>query len=102
MVSEFNAIRVWPKGWQGKLKQVRNIFKRMVKSGPFDNLMTVAVTVNTVVLAMDSYGISTSTKNALTEMNDFFTFLFIAEMGCKLIGLGILSKTRKLINRILQ
>jgi hypothetical protein len=61
-----NTLRVWPYGIHGYVKQWKVKLKCFVKGDVFENLMTLAVTANTVSLAMDSYGISSSTKEALT------------------------------------
>ena len=50
--------------------------------------MTLCVLVNTIVLAMDHYGISDEMYDILTDMNFVFTIIFVVEMGLKLIGLG--------------
>jgi hypothetical protein len=48
---------VWPKGFYGLFKRSRVALKNFVRGPFFDNFMTLAVLVNTVVLAMDRYGI---------------------------------------------
>jgi hypothetical protein len=53
--------------------------------------MTLSVGINTVVLAMDSYGISEHTSNVLTDMNTVFTWIFICEMSLKMIAIGPLK-----------
>ena len=54
-----NFIRVWPTGILGLYKRFRYYLRKLVKSAFFDNLMTLGVLLNTIVLAMDRYGIST-------------------------------------------
>jgi hypothetical protein len=50
--------------------------------------MTLAVFLNTVTLALDSYGVSKTAANNLSLFNEVFTWTFIVEMSLKLIGLG--------------
>ena len=38
----------------------RDLVKKFVNSGLFENFMTICVTINTVALAMDHYGIEAS------------------------------------------
>jgi hypothetical protein len=60
--------------------------------------MTLAVGINTVVLALDHHGISAEDEALLTEMNNYFTYIFITEMALKLIGLGPLGYIRDKMN----
>lgn len=60
-------------------------------TGIFENFMTISVTINTVALAMDHYGIDPSLEKTLTDMNLVFTIIFCIEMGLKILGLGFLG-----------
>ena len=60
--------------------------------------MTFCVVANTIVLALDHYGISESMLEILTLLNDIFTYIFIAEMGLKLIGIGVIDYCRDSMN----
>jgi hypothetical protein len=51
--------------------------------------MTLAILINTMVLAFDSYPISYETQTYLDFLNMVLSYIFIAEMVIKLIGLGI-------------
>lgn len=51
--------------------------------------MTFAVLLNTIVLSVDHYGIAQETEDILNICNDYFTNIFIFEMGVKLLALGI-------------
>lgn len=53
--------------------------------------MTLCVLINTVILALDHYGIEEDFEEVLTTMNLVFTIIFIIEMGLKLIGLGLIG-----------
>ena len=46
-------MRVWPKGSFGLLKKARVLLKMMVKHDIFDNAMTLAVGLNTCVMAIE-------------------------------------------------
>ena len=61
----------------------------MVKSGFFDNFMTFAVMCNTVTLSIDHFGIQKQVTTILDTFNLYFTWIFIFEMGTKLMALGI-------------
>jgi hypothetical protein len=50
--------------------------------------VTFLIIANTLVLALDRYGISKEEKDILGIFNDFFTWAFVAEMVIKLTGLG--------------
>ena len=41
----------------GLLKKARCLLKMFVRTSLFDNFMTISVLVNTIVMAMDRYGI---------------------------------------------
>ena len=56
--SYLNKVRVWPKGFLNTVKKARFLLKKMVKTALFDHSMTAAVLVNTVIMAMDRYGVS--------------------------------------------
>ena len=81
--------RLWKPGILGLWQKFRYPVRSVVKNSLFDSSMTVAVMVNTIVLALDHYGISTEMEDALTTMNFVFTIIFIVEMCLKLIGLGL-------------
>ena len=51
--------------------------------------MTFAVLLNTIVLSVDHYGIRSETEDILNICNNYFTNIFIFELGVKLLGLGI-------------
>ena len=51
--------------------------------------MTLCVTINTVTLAIDHYGISAETEAVLGDFNTFFTVVFAFEMGIKVFALGV-------------
>ena len=93
-MERLNRIRVYPKGVYGWVKRVRTTIKSVVRAGLFENFMTLAVTVNTITLAMDHHGISKSSEDLLQKFNLAFTIIFCVEMGLKLAGLGV----RKYLN----
>ena len=61
----------------------------MVKHSMFDNLMTLFVLLNTIVLAADHYGMSQAFSDMLDFMNSIFTWIFIFELLAKLLAVGI-------------
>ena len=59
-----------------------------VKTSLFENFMTLSVLLNTIVMAMDSYGIDKELELTLEDINQVFTWIFIVEMSCKLLAVG--------------
>ena len=83
-----NAVRVWPKAGMGLLKKARCLLKMFVRTPVFDNFMTISVLINTIVMALDRYGIDDQEAKTLDDMNTVFTWIFIVEMACKLTAFG--------------
>ena len=90
--------KIFPKGIFGILTKLRFYIFLLVTSTLFDNVMTIAVAINTVVLAMDRYNIPSSQEATLTVMNSYFTYIFISELGLKLIGLGPIGYLKDKMN----
>jgi len=51
--------------------------------------MTFAVLLNTIVLAINHYGIKSEAERLLDKYNGIFTEIFIVEMCLKLLAIGI-------------
>jgi Ion transport protein len=60
----------------------------MVRSGLFDNFLTLCVSTNVILLTLDKYPPDPAIEAVLAEFNTFFTYIFITEMSLKVIGLG--------------
>ena len=86
--SKLSEIKVKQKGCCGILRFLRDLVKWFVLTGLFENFMTICVTINTVALAMDHYGIEKSVEDTLNDLNLIFTIIFCFEMGLKILGLG--------------
>lgn len=67
----------------------------------FDLLITLAIILNTIVLAMDSYPqIGGESVQRIMEMsNQIFTYIFILEVIIKIIGLGFREFLREKFNQ---
>ena len=89
VAEHLNNNRVWPTGIRGYFKRIRFVLRILVKSAFFDNFMTFAVLINTIVLSISHHGIEPDLENILTVFNNWFTWIFIFEMSCKLLALGI-------------
>lgn len=50
--------------------------------------MTIAILINTGILGLDRYPISYETQTYLDFVNSVLTYIFIAEMVVKLLGMG--------------
>lgn len=90
--------RIWREGVWGTYQKVTNPLRKVVQSNYFNFLMTVCVVANTIVLSLDHYGISTSMDFILVTLNNAFTNVFIAEMGMKIFGIGIVAYCRDIMN----
>lgn len=89
ILNTINEHRVWPLGILGIWKRVRFVLRLHVKSDFFDNLMTFMVVLNTVTLSTDQHNQSVEFANEVEKFNTVFTYIFIYEMGTKLIAIGI-------------
>lgn len=97
-VGHLSAIKIWPYKFRGLYMRFRAIFKAICKSPLFDNFLTLAVAANTVTLALDRYNIPEDEEAILNIFNDWFTWIFIVEMGIKLIGPGPIKYLRERMN----
>lgn len=66
LTNNFNSFWIWPWGFYGVWKWINTKMVDFVNSFIFENFMTVCVACNTVVLALDRYGISTEEESVLT------------------------------------
>ncbi|OMJ71655.1 hypothetical protein SteCoe_30075 [Stentor coeruleus] len=90
--------RIWHKGIWGMYQKVTSPLRKVVQSNYFNFLMTVCVVANTIVLSLDHYGISANMDFILVSLNNAFTNVFIAEMGMKILGIGIVAYCRDIMN----
>lgn len=97
-LDKLSKIRVWPHGIYGYYKRCRVMLKKVMKSGLVDNSMTLFVFMNTIILALDHYGIDPDTQNILQGFNTFFTIIFACEMGLKILAIGIVKYLRDKLN----
>lgn len=88
VTGNMSELRVWPKGFAGVLKRARFILRKFIMSSFIDNLMTLAVFLNTVVMALDRYGLNETDELFLQTSNSIFTWVFIAEFAMKIVALG--------------
>ena len=51
--------------------------------------MSICILINTIVLSLDRFPISESESSIYDQVNTVSTFVFIAEMLIKMIGLGL-------------
>ena len=90
--------KVYPKGIFGILTKLKFYIFLLVTYTLFDNVMTIAVAINTVVLALDRYNIPADQAALLSSMNSYFTYIFITELGLKVIGLGPIGYLKDKMN----
>ena len=59
-----------------------------VRHPVFDYLFTFIVVCNTITLSLDAYGASDELSNFLETIGNYFTYIFIYELGSKVFALG--------------
>ena len=84
-----NLIRFFPTGCLGIHFMLKHSLKRIVLSSYFEHFMTLCVLINTVILALDRYPISSNEEYILNLMNLIFGAIFVLELILKLYALGI-------------
>ena len=55
----------------------------------FNLVMTLAIVINTYLLALDKYPMSKEYNQQLEKCNNFFSAVFFGEMVIKMLGLGL-------------
>lgn len=73
-------------------------FKNFVLGSTFNSLSMLAVLLNTAVLALNGTFSGESINDFLASANSFFSYVFIAEMGLKIIALSPIGYIRDKIN----
>lgn len=69
-----------------------------MKGAVVENLMTLLVFMNTIILSLDHYGIDPDTQSVLQGFNTFFTIIFAIEMFLKIAAIGITKWLRDKMN----
>ena len=95
-----NKNRVWPTGLLGLWKRFRYYLRIIQKSPFFDNLMTLCVLLNTIVLGLDHAGMSDQMSALLSLFNSYFTWIFIVEMSIKLTAIGFVKYSADKMNHL--
>jgi hypothetical protein len=67
---------------------MRAALKFVVMGDVFDKSMVISVTLNTVLMGMEKYGMTEEEKNFEEKANMIFTWIFIMEMSLKLVAIG--------------
>jgi len=92
------AYRLWQSGLSGDYQRWVSPVKRLAESAGFNFAMTMCVVLNTLVLAIDHYGIESGLADGLDKCNLIFTCIFAGEMLIKMIGLGLIAYFRDKMN----
>jgi len=87
-IDSLDSIRVWPYSVHGLAKRIRVLLKYIMNSMIVDNLMTLLVLGNTVVLGLGYYNAPDEITDFCTSANVFFTIVFAVEMVLKIIAVG--------------
>jgi len=80
--------------------QIRIKFYEVIMMPEFDTLMMTVILLNMVSLAGNFYNQPDSYTDVLQLANQAFTYVFITEMACKLIGLGYIQYLSDVWNRL--
>ena len=56
-LKSLNSVKVWQNGPKGTLKRIRVMLKALIIHSIVDNFMLLCVLANTIILAIDHYGI---------------------------------------------
>lgn len=91
-------IKIWLPKFKGKLILARKYLILFIQTQFFENFFLLAVLVNTVVLSLYGYLNTPDQVNTLDTINADLTFVFVAEMGLKIIGYGIVGYVSSLMN----
>lgn len=91
---------IWGTGWSAKAAKIKKMMYILVESRMFNNLMTICVVLNTIVLATDHHGISEEWEEINNNMNFAFTIIFALEMILKFIGHGFTGYFRDQMNYV--
>jgi hypothetical protein len=87
--------------WEGGLNGIILAFRRIVlsftESRIYDSSIMICVLMNTVVLALDGL-VGVKGETVLTSFNLAFTYIFTADMGLKIIGMGPSNYVRDKMN----
>jgi hypothetical protein len=73
-------------------------FYKLVSGHVFNFFVFCLILGNTATLAVDGYPTNPKKAEIIARLNDFFTWIFFAEMCCKLIGLGFKNYFRDSYN----
>ena len=89
---------IWKKDYWGYVEKFRFPLLNLIDSKVFNVLLIFSVVANTLVLSIDHYGISTEMQTVLQNINLVFTYIFIFEMGLKLVALGSVRYVKDSMN----
>ncbi|OMJ72778.1 hypothetical protein SteCoe_28696 [Stentor coeruleus] len=70
-------------------KNLQKIIQRLIEKKFYHRSMITFVILNTIVLSLDHYGISSDFSLYLSNINTSFTYIFLAEMILKLLAKGM-------------
>jgi hypothetical protein len=90
-IKKLNAIRIWPTGAVGILVRCRVALKTVMVHPIVENILTLLVFFNTIILALDRYNLPKEEDALYTELNSFFTIAFAVEMVAKIMAIGIVK-----------
>lgn len=84
--------------FSGFFQRIRYLILILIENSYFMRAMIFLVVLNTIVLSIDHYGISTDLNTVLSNINTTFTCIFLGEMVLKVLGLGVKNYFRDVMN----
>lgn len=79
---------IWIPGLKGKYKIFRRYCRNFIFSKSVDTFLLILVFINTLIFSLDGL-LDAKYDTYISDLNDIFTWIFLAEMIIKIIGLGI-------------
>ena len=94
--SQYNYIYI--AGLSGYMKVKHRQLANFARGKLIDNFLTIAVVFNTVLLALDGLFYDVDSLAILEILNNILTYIFITEMGLKLIAFTPMGYVRDKMN----
>lgn len=88
---------IWePNLFEFIINSFRRLIYKFITLKNYDNAIMLCVVMNTIILSLD--GLVDDSDSTMTNMSNAFTYIFAADMGLKIIALGIKDYLRDTFN----
>ena len=98
LTTENQDFVIWLPKIKGKITLSRKYLILYVQSQFFENFFLFAVVTNTIVLSLYGYLNTSDQVVLLDNINANLTYVFVAEMGLKILAMGIIGYVGNLMN----